>query len=80
MKPILERRIVYPGMFRAGVIGDGIEENFDVLLVSGGDQVAIVLHSCQMGIDGVEIDGSVAVIILCGAIFQYRREPERGDA
>ena len=57
-------------MIRASVIGHGVEENFYSVTVSVGDQFLIILQAAKMRIDGVQIDGAIAVIILRGAIFQ----------
>ena len=80
VEPIGRGRIGDPRMQRADVIGNDIEKHFHVQLVCRGDEIPIVLQSAEMGIDGVEIDGAVAVIILSSAIFDDGREPHSGDA
>ena len=80
VEPIRRGRIGDPRMQGTDVIGDDIEKDFHVQFVRRSHQILIVLQSAEMGIDGIEIDGAVAVVILSGAIFDDRREPHSGDA
>jgi len=80
VKPVRQRRIFDPRMMRAHMIGNGVEENLDALLVGSGDEVLIIGERAEMRIHGVEVHGAITVIILRGAILNDRGEPEGGDA
>jgi hypothetical protein len=62
------------------MVGDNIEEDLHVLLVSGGDKLLIILECAEMGINRIKIDSTVTVIAGTTAILHNRRQPQRGDA
>ena len=62
------------------MVRDNIEENLHPLLVRRGDEFLIFAKRSQMRVDRVEIDGSIAVIVLRRAILDDGREPKSGDA
>ena len=80
VKPIGQRRIRNPEMFRSDVIRHNVKKNLHPLLVRGCDEFHIILQRSQMCIDGIEVHGAVSVVVLCGSIFHDRCEPERGHA
>lgn len=80
VEPVGRWRIFHPGIQRADMVGDHVEEDLHVLLVRGVDQLLVVRKGAEMRIDGVKIDGAVAVIARGRSIFDDGREPKRGDA
>ena len=64
VKPVGQRWIRNPGMFRTDVIRNDVKTNLYFFLVRGGDQVLIILHRAKMWIDGIQVHGAVSVIVL----------------
>src|SRR5256885_15140269 len=80
MEPVGQRRSRNPGMARANVIGDSVEENFHVPLMRSGYEIPVVVESSQMWIDGVKIYRAVSVVIVGGSVFHDRCQPKCCDA
>ncbi len=64
VKPVGQRRIRNPGMFRADVIRNDVKKNLHSILVRSSDQVLVVLQPAKMCIDGIEVHGAVSVVVL----------------
>ncbi len=76
VEPIRHRRILYPGIERPDVIWDHVEKYFHVLLVSGVYELLIFVQRSEVRVDGVQIRGAIAVIILRCAILDDGSEPQ----
>ena len=64
VKPIGQRRIRKPGMFRADMIRNDVENNLHSLLVRSRDQILIILQCPEMWVHGIKVHGAVPVIVL----------------
>ena len=64
VKPIGQRRIRKPGMFRADMIRNDVENNLHSLLVRSRDQILIILQCPEMWVHGIDVHGAVPVIVL----------------
>src|SRR5882724_2762294 len=80
MEPVGQGRSRNPGMARANVIRDRVEENLHVPLMRSGYEIFVVIESSQMRIDGIKIHRAVSVVIVGGSVFHDRCQPKRRDA
>ncbi len=80
VEPIWQGRIRNPWMLWADVVRHDVEENLHSLAVRRCDQVLIVLERTEVWINGVQVNGSVSVIILRSAVLHDRSKPKRGHA
>src|SRR5271165_6547822 len=80
VKPIRQRRILYPRMQRTDMVRHDVEKNLHLLLMRSSDKFAIVVERPEMWLHSVEIHSSVTVVILCRAILYNRREPKCRDS
>src|SRR5260370_42455414 len=67
-------------MLPADVVRHDVEENLHSLLVRRCDQVLIAFERTEVWINGVQVNGSVYVIILRSAVFHDGSKPKRGHA
>ena len=79
VKPRRRRWIVGPGMVRAGVIDDVIDEHLHAQPVSVGHQRLVFRHGSHVVVEGVEVDDVVAVVVGVG-VLPDRSEPQRVHA
>ena len=79
VKPRRCRRIVGPGMMRAGVIDDVIDQHFHAKLMGVGDQRLVFLHRSHVVVERIEVDCVIAVVVGV-SVLPDRSEPQRGYA
>src|SRR5882762_1658949 len=79
VKPVWQRWIRNPGMFRADMIWNDVKKNLHSLLVCRGDQILIILQRAEMRLDRIQVNSAVPVIVLRGSVRHNGCEPECGD-
>ena len=79
VQPGRSRRIIRPGMARAGVIDDVIDQHLHAEFVRVGDQGLIFLHGAHVVVERVKVDDVISVIVGV-SILPYRSEPDGGDS
>src|SRR5438477_2889992 len=77
MEPAGVRAVRQPRMTDAHLVGDDVEHHLEALLMSLANELLELGHVAQMRIDGVRVEGPIAVISTLH-LHSDRRDPDRG--
>ena len=75
VEPRRRRRVLHPRVIRAGVVRHHVEDDLDARAVRVVDELPERRDVAEVLVDGVEVDGAVAVIV--GDRPGRRRSPSR---
>ena len=79
--PVVARQIVHPPMVQPAVVDDHVHDEADAASPSRFRQRQEFLVRAEARVHAVEISGGIAVVgVLRHRVFQYRIQPNRGEA